>query len=83
MFSRIVSTAAAAFMLTAGTAAAASDKASANQIVASVQGAAGVADKAEDKKICKRFENTVSRARSSKLCLTRSEWKKWQSDQGQ
>jgi hypothetical protein len=34
----------------------------------------------EDKgarKICKRFENSASRMRAERLCLTRAEWKKF------
>jgi hypothetical protein len=43
-------------------------------------GSAGAGASAEDRgerKLCKRFENTASRMRSEKVCLTKSEWKKW------
>ncbi|MFN3389524.1 MAG: hypothetical protein ACK40O_11390 [Allosphingosinicella sp.] len=34
------------------------------------------APKAE-KKICKTYENTASRMKATKLCLTKAEWKKF------
>ena len=30
-----------------------------------------------EKKICKTFENTASRMKREKLCLTRAQWKKF------
>jgi hypothetical protein len=33
-----------------------------------------------ERKICKRFENSSSRLLSERLCLTRTEWKKFDQD---
>lgn len=30
-----------------------------------------------EKKVCKNFENTASRMKSTRLCLTKAEWKKF------
>ena len=35
----------------------------------------------DEKKICKRFDNTASRMKSERLCLTKSEWKKFEREQ--
>ena len=40
---------------------------------------AGAAAKSE-KKICKTFENTASRMKREKLCLTRAQWKKFDAE---
>ena len=32
-----------------------------------------------EKKICKTFENSASRMKPQKLCLTKAQWKKFQS----
>ena len=37
---------------------------------------ATASDKGE-RKICKRFDNSASRMRSEKLCLTKAQWKKF------
>ncbi|HEY0044411.1 MAG TPA: hypothetical protein VGB62_07660 [Allosphingosinicella sp.] len=31
-----------------------------------------------DKKICRKFDNTTSRMKSTKLCLTKAEWRKFE-----
>jgi hypothetical protein len=33
-----------------------------------------------EKKICKTFENTASRMKREKLCLTRAQWKKFDAE---
>ena len=42
-------------------------------------GNGSVAAKSE-KKICKTFENTASRMKREKLCLTRAQWKKFDAE---
>ena len=37
------------------------------------------AGKAETK-TCRRFDNTTSRMKSTRLCLTKAEWKKFEAD---
>jgi hypothetical protein len=37
---------------------------------------ASASDRGE-RKICKRFDNSASRLRSERLCLTKAEWKKF------
>lgn len=37
---------------------------------------AGASSKAE-KKICKTFENSASRMKATRLCLTKADWKKF------
>lgn len=39
------------------------------------------ADAKGDKKTCRRYENTVSRMKAEKLCLTRDEWRKFDEQQ--
>ncbi len=34
-----------------------------------------------DPKICRRYENTASRMRAERLCLTREEWRKFDEQQ--
>ena len=43
------------------------------------EGNGSVAAKSE-KKICKTFENTASRMKREKLCLTKAQWKKFDAD---
>ena len=33
-----------------------------------------------EKKICRRFDNTTSRMKSTRLCLNKAEWKKFEAD---
>ena len=47
---------------------------------ASPQASSDVDTKAE-KKTCRRFENTASRMKAEKLCLTREEWRKFEDSQ--
>ena len=49
------------------------------QVVASDPG--GGAGVVKDKKICRSFQNTISRMKREKLCLTKDEWKKFEADQ--
>ena len=39
--------------------------------------AVAIEDKGE-RKICKRFDNSASRMKSTRLCLTKAEWKKFE-----
>ena len=69
----------AALAMVAGTPAfAAKSQTERQQAVASDSGGAGV-DKG--RKICRTFKNTVSRMKAEKVCLTRAEWKKVDSEQ--
>jgi predicted transglutaminase-like cysteine proteinase len=34
-----------------------------------------------ERKICKRFQNSASRTRSERVCLTKTQWKKFQEQQ--
>jgi putative hemolysin len=44
--------------------------------------AAAATDKEKgERKICKTYENSASRMKREKLCLTRDEWKKFEADQ--
>lgn len=71
--SRIFTAFAAAAILTAGTA-----PAFAKSQDSQGNGSAGAsAAEKGDRKICKRFDNSASRMRSEKLCLTKSQWKKF------
>ncbi len=69
---RIFTAIAAAALVGAGTAPAFA-KSQDNQTNGSI---AAASDRGE-RKICKRFENSASRMRSEKLCLTKDEWKKF------
>ncbi len=69
---RIFTAIAAAALVGAGSAPAFA-KSQDNQTNGSV---AAASDKGE-RKICKRFDNTASRLRSEKVCLTKSDWKKF------
>jgi hypothetical protein len=40
---------------------------------------AGASASKSERKICKRFDNTASRLRSERVCLTKSDWKKFDS----
>jgi hypothetical protein len=35
----------------------------------------------EERKICRRFENTASRMKAETLCMTKEEWRKYQDEQ--
>ncbi|MEA3009388.1 MAG: hypothetical protein QOJ91_1080 [Sphingomonadales bacterium] len=35
------------------------------------------------RKTCRTFQNTVSRVKATKLCLTRAEWKKFEAEQSE
>lgn len=65
--SRIFAPLAAAMLIAAGAAPAAAKPG---------QGSSSAADQGE-RKICKTFHMTGSRVRAEKLCLTKSEWKKF------
>ena len=41
-------------------------------------GSAAASAEAGERKICKRFDNSASRLRSERLCLTKAEWKKFE-----
>ncbi|HLL31724.1 MAG TPA: hypothetical protein VK403_12080 [Allosphingosinicella sp.] len=66
----------AALALVAGTPAFAA-KGSQNEQASAAQSAGSKSQR----KICKTFENTSSRMKQQRVCLTREEWKKY--DQGQ
>ncbi|MDB5691122.1 MAG: hypothetical protein JWO81_185 [Alphaproteobacteria bacterium] len=53
-----------------------SDAAPSETSAPSAQTAVDTSAKAEPK-ICKTFENTASRMKAERLCLTRQEWKKF------
>jgi hypothetical protein len=73
---KVIFTSAAALAMVAGTPAFAA-KSQNQQVVASDAGGGG--DQA--KKICRNFNNTVSRMKKTKLCLSRADWKKFEADQ--
>jgi hypothetical protein len=50
------------------------------QVVASESGGGGAQ---APRKTCRTFQNTVSRVKAEKLCLTRAEWKKFEAEQSQ
>jgi hypothetical protein len=65
----------AALAMVAGTPAFAAKAQNQNQqVVASEAGGS----EAKEKKICRSFQNTVSRVKREKLCMTRAEWKKFE-----
>jgi hypothetical protein len=71
---RIFAAAAAAALIGAGSAPAFA-KTQDSQSVTS----AGASSSKGERKICKRFANTASRTQSEKLCLTKADWKKFDS----
>ncbi len=70
----------AALAMVAGTPAFAA-KSQSQQLAASDAGGGGGGEK--DRKTCRRFKNTVSRMKAEKVCLTRSEWKKFEQELAQ
>jgi hypothetical protein len=67
---------AAALAMVAGTPAFAAKSQNPQAMASDSGGGAGV-----EKKICRSFQNTVSRVKREKLCLTKAEWKKFEADQ--
>jgi hypothetical protein len=47
-------------------------------VSATATAAAGTKD---ERKICRRFENTASRMKAETLCMTKEQWKKYQDEQ--
>jgi hypothetical protein len=43
--------------------------------------AAPAADAKAEKKTCRTYQNTVSRMKSERLCLTREQWRKFEEQQ--
>ncbi|HYD37254.1 MAG TPA: hypothetical protein VEA60_06550 [Allosphingosinicella sp.] len=50
--------------------------------LAAADGAAGAKAK-EERKTCRYFDNTASRMKRERLCLTREQWKKFEEQQAQ
>ena len=45
------------------------------------QGSAAAGQKKEARKICRTFDNSASRMKTQRVCLTREQWKKFDSAQ--
>lgn len=71
----------AALALIAGAPAHAAKNESARAL-ASADGAAGAKSK-EERKSCRTFDNSASRMKRQRLCLTREQWKKFEAQQAQ
>ena len=57
-----------------------SDAAASDTSATAAQAPADATPKAE-RKICRTFQNSASRMKSEKLCLTREGWKKFEAEQ--
>ena len=76
---KMILASAAALAMVAGTPAFAAKNQN-QQVAASDSGGGGGV---KEKKICRTFQNTVSRVKRERMCLTRAEWKKYQDSQGE
>lgn len=72
------STAALAMVAASPAFAAKSQNQNQQAVAADPNGGAGVE---KDKKICRSFQNTISRMKRETLCLTKAEWKKFEADE--
>jgi hypothetical protein len=80
---RMIFASTAALAMVAGTPAFAAGSPNPNQqVVASDAGDGGGAGETA-RKTCRTFRNSASHMKREKLCLTRSEWKKFEADQAQ
>lgn len=50
-----------------------------NRALAAADGAAGVKAK-DERKSCRYFDNSASRMKRERICMTREEWKKFDSE---
>jgi hypothetical protein len=71
----------AALALIAGAPANAAKNESARALAAADSGAGAKAK--EERKTCRYFDNTASRMKRERLCLTREQWKKFEEQQSQ
>lgn len=71
----------AALALVAGAPAHAAKSQAERTLAAAADGGAGAKAKSE-RKTCKFFDNTASRMKRERVCLTRDEWKKFDKEQG-
>ncbi|HEX8062455.1 MAG TPA: hypothetical protein VF535_04495 [Allosphingosinicella sp.] len=72
----------AALAMVAGTPAFAAKNQNQNQNQqAAMSDSGGGAGVQKDRKICRTFQNSASRMKREKLCLTRADWKKFEADQ--
>lgn len=71
----------AALTLAAGTPAYAA-KSQSERALAAADGAAGARAK-DERKTCRIFDNSASRMKRQRLCLTREQWKKFEAEQAQ
>jgi hypothetical protein len=55
-------------------------KSQSERALAGDEGGAGVRAK-DERKTCKFFDNTASRMKRERICLTREQWKKFEEDQ--
>jgi hypothetical protein len=72
----------AALALVAGVPAYAAKSENGSALAAADGGTAGAKAK-EERKTCRTFDNTASRMRRERLCLTREQWKKFEEEQAQ
>jgi hypothetical protein len=57
-------------------------KSRSDQAIAADEGGAGAKTK-EERKTCKFFDNSASRMKRQRICLTRDGWKKFEEEQGE
>ena len=76
---KMIVASAAALALTGGTPAYAA-KSQSQRALATVDGSAGTTAK-EERKTCRLIDNSASRMKRQRLCLTREEWKKFDAEQ--